>query len=220
MDGKTIRHMRRRLGVTQRQLADRLDVDQGTVSRWERGVERPRPRREAELLKLLRDNEDRRHLARSLALVRHDVQTAALLDARLRLVEVSATGRAHFRARGYDPSALLGTDFERYTDRLGCPELAEHLLRSGLQGGDSLLFRFTANFRGAGHTTIWEPLLEDGRVVGVLTYVASYFAFPDNGDVSIERVDFIPADGSDLVLLHEGVRSGAIRQGPAQVLRL
>ena len=57
MDGSAIRQLRRRLGITQRQLADRLNVDQGTISRWERGVEGPRPAREAALRDMLMEDD-------------------------------------------------------------------------------------------------------------------------------------------------------------------
>ncbi|MEY8841796.1 helix-turn-helix transcriptional regulator, partial [Cribrihabitans sp. XS_ASV171] len=41
-DAMDIRWFRRRIGWTQLDLAERLGVDQGTISRWERGVEAPR----------------------------------------------------------------------------------------------------------------------------------------------------------------------------------
>jgi DNA-binding transcriptional regulator YiaG len=41
-DAETIQELRRRLGLTQQQLADELGVRQQTVSEWETGVYRPR----------------------------------------------------------------------------------------------------------------------------------------------------------------------------------
>lgn len=39
--GETIRNARRSLGLTQRQLADRLGVSNTCVSNWEKGLSRP-----------------------------------------------------------------------------------------------------------------------------------------------------------------------------------
>ena len=39
---KRVRLLRKRLGLTQAQLAQRLTVDRATISRWERGQQRPR----------------------------------------------------------------------------------------------------------------------------------------------------------------------------------
>jgi len=41
MNAKSIRRSRVRLGLTQRQVADRVGVDPVTISRWERGVSAP-----------------------------------------------------------------------------------------------------------------------------------------------------------------------------------
>lgn len=47
---KTVRE--RRLSLTQRELAQKLDVDQMTISRWERGEVEPRARHIRELAAL------------------------------------------------------------------------------------------------------------------------------------------------------------------------
>ncbi len=41
-DARTVRALRERLGLTQRQLADELNVRQQTVSEWETGAYQPR----------------------------------------------------------------------------------------------------------------------------------------------------------------------------------
>ena len=41
-EAKTVRALRERLGLTQQQLADELNVRQQTVSEWETGAYRPR----------------------------------------------------------------------------------------------------------------------------------------------------------------------------------
>ncbi|SIO42534.1 Helix-turn-helix [Rhodovulum sp. ES.010] len=215
LDGPTIRVIRRRLGITQRELGERLNVDQGTVSRWERGVEIPRPARQAALRSLLLRDEERRHLNRSLAVVRHNLRPATLLDRNLRLLEMSASGELIFRKRGQDPSKLLGITFDRYLDRIGNPEMWKHVQESGLLTGDALLFLFTVNARGSGNTIVWEPILEDGELIGVLNYVSHEFAFPANQEFTIEHVGFVPADDpARLITLHRGKRASHVA-GPA-----
>jgi len=41
-DSERIRTLRRHLGLTQRELADRLGTRQQTISEWEKGMYRPR----------------------------------------------------------------------------------------------------------------------------------------------------------------------------------
>ena len=41
-DSEHIRALRRHLGLTQREMADRLGTRQQTISEWEKGVYRPR----------------------------------------------------------------------------------------------------------------------------------------------------------------------------------
>lgn len=185
-------------------------MDQGTVSRWERGVDVPRPRREGELRRLLLREGENRLLTRNLAIVRLDMFPSTLLDRRLRLVELSASARHHYRSRGIDPDALLGKTFETHAERRGHPALIEHISSSGLLEDKALMFRFSLNRRGSGHTTIWEPLVEDGQVIGVLNWVSAYFDFVENSDNSLERVDYIPNDGQGLINLYVGERADQI----------
>ncbi len=42
MEAKEIKSIRRKLGLTQKELAAKLKVDAITVSRWERGEQRPK----------------------------------------------------------------------------------------------------------------------------------------------------------------------------------
>lgn len=51
--GETIAAIRKRLGITQQELADRLDVEQPTVQRWEKGVREPNMTKLSELAKAL-----------------------------------------------------------------------------------------------------------------------------------------------------------------------
>jgi DNA-binding transcriptional regulator YiaG len=41
-DGKTVQALRRHLGLTQRELSERLGTRQQTISEWETGIYRPR----------------------------------------------------------------------------------------------------------------------------------------------------------------------------------
>ena len=41
MDNTDIKQLRMRLGLTQKELATRLKLDAITISRWERGTQRP-----------------------------------------------------------------------------------------------------------------------------------------------------------------------------------
>ncbi len=73
---ETIRALRRRLGLTQAELARQLDTDPGTVSRWERGVTQPRATYRTRIAALLGETD------------------AASLEELVRLVGVDAAKRA------------------------------------------------------------------------------------------------------------------------------
>ena len=57
MKGRTFRQLRRRLGWTQAELADVLDVHRESVSRWERNFQRI-PRMASLALELLVEREE------------------------------------------------------------------------------------------------------------------------------------------------------------------
>lgn len=205
MDGELIKKLRRRLGMTQRQLADQLNVDQGTVSRWERGTESPRPARRAALQNLLLRDQSRRAMLRSLAFVRQDYLPSTLLDGKLRLVELSESAKRHFLARGQDPDALMGMSLERYSDRIGKPGFLGSVRESGLLDGDCLLFRFVSNFKGRGHATVYEPIFEDEELIGVLNYVTSYFELPWQEKATLELIEIVRTeDPLSARILHRG----------------
>lgn len=52
MDGKEIKALRGKLGLTQKELAARVRVDAITVSRWERGEQHPSALAERQLSRL------------------------------------------------------------------------------------------------------------------------------------------------------------------------
>ena len=198
--------------MTQGQLAERLHVDQGTISRWERGVESPRPARRAALSKLLLRDESRRVILRGLAFVRQDYLPSTLLDSRLRLLEISPSGARHFRSRGLDPDAMIGISLDRYAERVGNPEikglLHKNLSGSGLLKGDALLFRFVRNRMGKGHATVYEPIFEDGELIGILNFVTAYFDLPNNGRDTFELIETVRADDpSKAIVMHRGPKA-------------
>ncbi|MGP1358791.1 helix-turn-helix domain-containing protein [Roseicyclus sp.] len=195
MHGSMIKSRRRRLGLTQEALADLLDVDQGTISRWERGVERPRPSRVSQLNDILGRGADAFHFRRSIAIVRADVLPSALLDSGLVFAEGSSRTERHYRERGRDMAELVGLPFDGFADMVGMPEVAIYLAEAEYTEGGALLFRFTINNRGRGHTTVAEPLFEDGEFVGSLHYISRYFDFPENDEVTLEHADFVPVSG-------------------------
>lgn len=198
IDGTLIKTLRRRLGMTQRQLADMMGVDQGTVSRWEREVESPRPARRAALGRLLIRDESRRAMLRSVAFVRQDYRPSTLLDSQLRLVEISESGKRHFRDRGLDPDAMIGINLQSYAARLENPsihdQLAKTLAESGLLAGEALFFRFVRNHKGSGHATVYEPIFEDGELLGILNYVTAYFELPKTDEDTFELVEAVTID--------------------------
>lgn len=165
------------------------------MSRWERGLEQPRPYRVARLYDILGRSSDSIHLQRSIAAVRADVLPSALLSSELLLKEGSRQTAEHYRKRGIQMERLIGLSFEQFVDMSGMPDLAKYLAEAELREGGALLFRFTINHRGRGHTTVIEPLFEDGTFIGTFHYISRYFDFPQNDEVSLEHVDFLPVSG-------------------------
>lgn len=55
LEGRQIKALRKKLGLRQHQFCDLLGVTQGTVSRWETGVETPRGPAAIMLVKLAED---------------------------------------------------------------------------------------------------------------------------------------------------------------------
>ena len=55
LDGDELREARRNAGLTQSELADRIDVSQGTISQWETGRETPGTDRIVDLRAALKD---------------------------------------------------------------------------------------------------------------------------------------------------------------------
>lgn len=220
IEGHKIRSIRRRLGLTQKALAEAMKVDQGTISRWERGVETPRPARQVLLEELLIAQDEHVAVARAKAFVRQDLLPSTLLDARLRLIEMSASARRHFIDRGYNPETLLGKSLDQFVLRENLTHLETALQASGLLRGESIFFRFVRNHKGKGHSTVYEAVFQAGEVVAILNYVTAYFDLPKtDGDV-IELIEAVPRDdpGSVNVLFRGPNADNAILalHGPRQ----
>lgn len=209
MDGHLIKRLRAGLGLTQTQLAEIVQVDQGTVSRWERGVERPRPRYLAVLRDLSLQDEAARHRRKCLAMLRNNVVPCVLLDRECRLLEISELGVRHYREKhGVDIRKQIGTTMESHADRVGIPENWTYMRRSGLLTGDAMLVRTAINVRGHGHQTLYEPIIEDSEVVGVFGTLIREVPLPGNDEVSVERFDVMRADSLDgMMALHRGGRA-------------
>lgn len=203
--------MRLRLGMTQGQLADVLQVDQGTISRWERGVESPRPARQAEIQKLFSQQQNQRAVLRNQAILQQDWLPSTFLDSKLRLTKMSASAKKHYMERGQDPDALFGMSLGRYTDRSGLSAFYQKIVESGLLSGDLLLLRFVRNHNGLCHSAVYEPVMEGTELAGVLCYATNYFNIANAPGHSIELVEAIPLeDPSRVDVLHRGRNADAV----------
>lgn len=191
-----LRTLRRRLGLTQQELAEALDVDQGTVSRWERGAGEPRPRRLLQLRDLLLKDEYRRALARQFAIVRQDLFSSMIVTDSGILAEMSPKGLSHYReTRGIDVSAHLGRPFAFHVEEIDARAF-DAVFRSTLLPlmGEALLFRLDLNIRGHGALTVVEPIFDESRLAGHLAYKAGTWEAPPCADITVDRVEAILAD--------------------------
>ncbi|MFA5377319.1 MAG: helix-turn-helix domain-containing protein [Dehalococcoidia bacterium] len=57
INGTTVKTIRKSLGLTQGEMARKLKVDPMTISRWERGEQRPTKNAERQILRLNRKGE-------------------------------------------------------------------------------------------------------------------------------------------------------------------
>ena len=177
------------------------------MSRWERGVERPRPSREAELQSFLRNDAERRQLCRALAIVRNDVLPSTLVNKDMYVVEMSRSAERHYLERGVERQSVIGRHMASHSRQLGVPGFPELIEESGLASGDAVLLRFVRNTRGRGHVTVWEPVFTEGELSSILCYVSHYFDFPPNEENTLELLEVMPSgDPVNVRLLHKGKR--------------
>ncbi|WP_417724347.1 helix-turn-helix domain-containing protein [Salipiger sp.] len=213
MDLNTVREARRRLGFTQADLAAMLNVDQGTVSRWERGLEAPRPATYSKIRDIILRHEDRRVFDRMVATVRHNLLASCLTDADVRLTEVSTDCVSHYRSKGVDIRRHLGTSLEQYAESINMVEAWKAFEESGLRAGDGLMLRLVSNVKGQGQVAHYEPLVTDGVVVGFMSSLVRTFSFAPNSEVTLEHASVLHADSTDMMTpLYCGQRSAEIQQ--------
>jgi transcriptional regulator with XRE-family HTH domain len=172
MDGAEIRRLRKRAGLTQEALAECIGVEQGTVSRWERNVERPRPRSEKALRQRLLVDLEQSATLRQLALIRNNAVIGGIFDAEARLNEVSDRAlRFSLKMDGHDLRDELGKSLRRLTPELSSDLAWDVVRQSGLLDGSVLLARFFVSREGFSHLTHYEPFHQDGEFAGLVVYI-------------------------------------------------
>lgn len=202
MDGKTIRLLRRSMGLSQADLAHRVGVDQGTISRWEREAESPRPSNLVALQGALSPAREGVHSNRVRAFLDYDMVPAVRMDRRMRLEDYSRHAARHYLEKhGVDLEKLKGTSFKEHCFRMGVPELWETAKRCGLLQGKISVFRFVMNLRGRGHSTIYEPIFKGEEVDGFFGYIVGFYDFPENEEISVELIQAVPM-GSEVGLMN------------------
>jgi len=197
--------------MTQIELSEALDVDQSTVSRWERGVEQPRPRTFSALRDLLMKN--RRDDATSFyrALVAGNLAPAVLYDESHRLVDFSDLAEEHYRSRlGLSLRSQIGWDVERHANRVGLQHAWEAFQKAGLGREDVLWLRMIINYKGMGHATIVRPFYTDGDFAGWSAHTAMSFDFPKNNEYTLERLEAVYAEDP----AHKAVITSGLRKIP------
>jgi DNA-binding XRE family transcriptional regulator len=112
-----LREYRRRHGVSQSAFAQRLGVDQTSVSRWERGSDTPRPAAAARIRDLVRAEAAPRQDAAMLARVRHAAWPTSLVSRGAVFLEInaSAMSEAGLGARDLRGTSIYGS-FGEETD--------------------------------------------------------------------------------------------------------
>jgi len=133
LQGRIIRTVRESLGLTQQGFADRLEVSQATVSRWEAGHTLPDPeaRRRIHALSGRSTNSGDAALRR---MVRHAPSIMGLLDLNMQVLAVSDRAA---RANGMTPAEAVGIDYRPlFTEDLA--EAYEAAINSGFFNGEIL----------------------------------------------------------------------------------
>lgn len=172
MDGAEIRRLRRQAGLTQEALAERVGVEQGTVSRWEREIESPRPRSANVLRSLLLTDLETNSIQRQLALLRGNLIAGGMLDVQTRLKEVSNRTVRFYRQRSnFDIHEDIGKPLEQQLLEKGGQVSLEVVERSGVFRGEALLLRLLLSGPGISYLTHYEPSYQDGEFAGVFVFL-------------------------------------------------
>ena len=143
---RLVRALRRRQGLSQQALADRLGVDQTAVSRWERGLDSPRPFLRRRLLDLQRQSDSGRQDAVVRARVRNAFWPSSLVGPGAVFLEInqpalSEAGLAPADLRGRPIYGLFGPAVDAVTERWEAAgifrgELAMTISLNTLEGPD------------------------------------------------------------------------------------
>lgn len=207
MDGAEIRRLRKRAGLTQEALADCIGVEQGTVSRWERNVERPRPRSENALRRLLLVDLERYTTLRQLALIRSNLVAGGIFNVAQQLSEISdRAARFYLQRDGYDIREDVGKSLREQMLEGDAQLTWDVLQHSGIMDGSALLARFFVSKEGFSHLTHYEPFYQDGEFAGMVAYIArSVPVGPKLPPPNLRYVDALHLDDlNNLQVLYRG----------------
>lgn len=215
MNGTEIRALRRRLGMTQNDVATALQVDQGTVSRWERGKEAPRPVNLAALRDLIQSDSERRAASRLRTFMSGEMYSTMFMNAHAQIREVSRLCEKHYNERfALDIADHFGKTFYRHVAAVGREQLDPALSDCNAFKGDTLLVRTWMNVRGVASCNVFEPVFEHGTFVGTVGYLASRHRIEPNDEVTLEKVEVIFAEAPDRVeVTVEGKRASMMTPG-------
>lgn len=202
MLGSSIKALRLRLGLTQWELAEQLGVDQGRVSRWERGIENPRPASAGKVRDMILREDEARARARHEHLTLHSLRPAVLMDRQSRFLVANEPGLDVYRQRfNLDLREHPKIDFERVSALVGRERGWEIFRDSGMLKGELLLLRIFVNAYGAGHVTQYESTFEDGKLVRISAELTGSLKFPPNARYSVERVEAVATDAPDKLMV-------------------
>ncbi|GAA0579253.1 helix-turn-helix domain-containing protein [Caenispirillum bisanense] len=143
MDRDLVRHLRATLGLTQKDLAERLGLSQCTVSRWERGTTRPDPETRRRLQDLLNSVAPAGEAALR-QMVGHSPAAMALVDADWRLNAVSPAFAALL---GITPVQAVGADLRRRFAAADLEQAGRAALDRGLLTGGTTALRVICALR-------------------------------------------------------------------------
>lgn len=168
MDGHTIGRLRKRMGLTQADLAAMVAVDQGTVSRWERGYEEPRPSTQKALRQALIYQAESSIFVQACARVRSNVFASYIFDHDRSLTAISEKAIDLISTwHGVSIERLCHATLASHFADLGLPQSYASTMLQSFEAGDATAMRIFLR-RADGITTLYlEPLLVDDVVIGL-----------------------------------------------------
>lgn len=191
----SIKEFRRRMGWTQWELAEHLGVDQGTVSRWERGVENPRPVTDAKIRDLILRADDQQAIRLFRARLDCSLTPTCFMDAKSRLVSFNGPGEQKYRNDfNLDVNKHIGLEFAQHAEILDQELSWEVFKKSRILSGELLLVRFYFNTNGVGHVTQYDPVFELGKLAAIGATVVGTFQFPGGKGITLERAEAVTVD--------------------------